>query len=132
MPQQYVASTINSFSYVLLVNLSFFAACIIPSAVVIYKVGIIDGVKVNEIIQDDLAASEGRDAEQAIGAGKDSAKRLRWNHTTEISRTAAFFIFFAHELMTGPVYLIALIGAYTGNVRSRGLLLWQGLTWPNT
>lgn len=48
------------------VNLSFFAACIIPSAVVIYKVGIIDGVKVNEIIQDDLAASEGRDA------GKDS------------------------------------------------------------
>ncbi|GAD98575.1 hypothetical protein AOR_1_578194 [Paecilomyces variotii No. 5] len=35
------------------VNLSFFAACIIPSAFVIFKVGIVDGVKVHDIVQDE-------------------------------------------------------------------------------
>lgn len=36
------------------VNLSFFAACIIPSAFVIWKVGIINGVKVHNIVQDEV------------------------------------------------------------------------------
>lgn len=35
------------------VNLSFFAACIIPSAFVIWKVGIVNGVKVHAIVQDE-------------------------------------------------------------------------------
>lgn len=35
------------------VNLSFFAACIIPSAFVVWKVGIVNGVKVHAIVQDE-------------------------------------------------------------------------------
>lgn len=58
------------------VNLSFFAACIIPSAFVIYKVGIIDGVKVHEIIQDDVAASRTADAEQAAYAEEGGKKAV--------------------------------------------------------
>lgn len=54
------------------VNLSFFAACIIPSAFVIYRVGIIDGVKVHEIMQDEVTSSGVSDAEQPADTGKDS------------------------------------------------------------
>lgn len=36
------------------VNLSFFAACIIPSAFVVFQVGILDGVKVHNIQQDEV------------------------------------------------------------------------------
>lgn len=35
------------------VNMSFFAACIIPAAFVIWKVGIVNGVKVHAIVQDE-------------------------------------------------------------------------------
>jgi len=35
------------------VSMSFFLACIIPSAFVVFKIGIVDGVKVHEIIQDE-------------------------------------------------------------------------------
>ncbi|KAK4494438.1 hypothetical protein PRZ48_014736 [Zasmidium cellare] len=35
------------------VNMSFFAACILPSAIVVWRVGIIDGCKVRDIIQDE-------------------------------------------------------------------------------
>lgn len=35
------------------VNMSFFAVCIIPAGFVIYKVGIVDGVKVHAIVQDE-------------------------------------------------------------------------------
>ncbi|KAJ5152022.1 major facilitator superfamily domain-containing protein [Penicillium capsulatum] len=40
------------------VNLSFFAACIIPSAFVVFQVGIIDGVKVHNIQQDEIEEGE--------------------------------------------------------------------------
>lgn len=62
----YGINSINSFklSGAVAVNLSFFAACIIPSAFVIYRVGIHDGIKVHDIQQDeilgqDLSRSEG-------------------------------------------------------------------------
>lgn len=40
------------------VNLSFFAACIIPSAFVVFKVGILDGVKVHNIQQDEIVEGD--------------------------------------------------------------------------
>ena len=40
------------------VNLSFFAACIIPSAFVIWNVGVLDGVKVHDIQQDEVMNDE--------------------------------------------------------------------------
>ncbi|KAI1075954.1 MFS general substrate transporter [Whalleya microplaca] len=44
------------------VNLSFFAACIIPAAFVIWKVGIVNGVKIHAIVQDE----QPEDADRAI------------------------------------------------------------------
>ncbi|KAF2111186.1 major facilitator superfamily domain-containing protein [Lophiotrema nucula] len=48
------------------VNMSFFAVCIIPSAFVIWRVGIVNGVKVHAIVQDeepeDAAMQENRTA----------------------------------------------------------------------
>lgn len=61
----YGINSIDSFalSGAVAVNLSFFAACIIPSALVIYKVGIIDGIKVHDIQQDEIV----EDREASIG-----------------------------------------------------------------
>ncbi|KAF2735597.1 MFS general substrate transporter [Polyplosphaeria fusca] len=57
------------------VNLSFFAACIVPSAFVIWNVGIVQGVKVHAIVQDeepgDAAMQEAR-----TNDGHDRAARL--------------------------------------------------------
>ncbi|KAE8344396.1 hypothetical protein BDV24DRAFT_148965 [Aspergillus arachidicola] len=52
------------------VNLSFFAACIIPSALVVFKVGIINGVKVYRIQQDEDVHVDGGRVE---GRGSDSS-----------------------------------------------------------
>ncbi|BCS28449.1 uncharacterized protein APUU_70019S [Aspergillus puulaauensis] len=51
----YGINSIDTFSLsgAVAVNLSFFAACIIPSAFVVFRVGIIDGVKVHSIQQDE-------------------------------------------------------------------------------
>ena len=51
------------------VNMSFFVVCIIPAAFVIFKVGIVDGVKVHDIVQDERegispAASAAIDGDQ--------------------------------------------------------------------
>lgn len=50
------------------VNLSVFGACIIPSAFVIFKVGIFDGVKVHNIVQDESAADASKAEAQTPGA----------------------------------------------------------------
>ncbi|KAJ5098879.1 hypothetical protein N7532_005880 [Penicillium argentinense] len=49
------------------VNLSFFAVCIVPSAFVIFRIGIIDGVKVHNIQQDE--ALQDPMARNETGAG---------------------------------------------------------------
>ncbi|KAJ3468374.1 hypothetical protein MRS44_002439 [Fusarium solani] len=51
----YGISSIPSFplSRAIAVNVSFFATCIIPAEFVVFKVGIIDGVKVHDIVQDE-------------------------------------------------------------------------------
>jgi hypothetical protein len=48
------------------VNLSFFAACIIPSAFVIWKAGIVNGIKVNEIVQDEQGDQLGGQSESDV------------------------------------------------------------------
>lgn len=46
------------------VNMSFFAVCILPSALVVWKVGIVNGVKVHAIVQDDEVEDAVRAEEQ--------------------------------------------------------------------
>lgn len=65
----YGINSIDSFSLsgAVAVNLSFFAFCIVPSAFVIFRVGIVDGVKVRDIEQDEVSQDPaGR------GSGADS------------------------------------------------------------
>ncbi|KAM5349018.1 hypothetical protein ACJ41O_008841 [Fusarium nematophilum] len=64
----YGINSINTFalSGAVAVNLSFFAACIIPSAFVVLKVGIVDGVKVHDIIQDEDPAVAREITQQTI------------------------------------------------------------------
>lgn len=57
------------------VNLSFFAACIIPSAFVVFKVGIIDGVKVHNIQQDEIVDGDA-ESHGVEGAGFKSSDVL--------------------------------------------------------
>ncbi|KAL4895972.1 major facilitator superfamily domain-containing protein [Aspergillus ambiguus] len=45
------------------VNLSFFAACIIPSAFIVFRVGVINGVKVYRIEQDEIDNDESAETE---------------------------------------------------------------------
>lgn len=63
------------------VNLSFFAACIIPSAFVIFKTGIINGEKVHEIVHDEPAGVSPSDTkvdpEQATEARLESENDAR-------------------------------------------------------
>jgi hypothetical protein len=57
------------------VNMSFFAACIVPSAFVIWKVGIVNGVKVHAIVQDEepeMAAMQ----ESWTAKGQETAAQL--------------------------------------------------------
>jgi MFS family permease len=57
------------------VNMSFFAACIIPSAFVIWKVGIVNGVKVHAVVQDEepeMAAMQ----ESWTAKGQETAAQL--------------------------------------------------------
>ena len=59
------------------VNLSFFAACIIPSAFVVFKVGIINGVKVHEIMQDENSGMSGAtDPEQSVEIRQEPEMKL--------------------------------------------------------
>ncbi|OJJ53360.1 hypothetical protein ASPSYDRAFT_62003 [Aspergillus sydowii CBS 593.65] len=64
---QAISYGINSIDTFLLssavaVNLSFFAACIVPSAFVIYRVGIVNGVKVHDIQQDETPPQASEEA----------------------------------------------------------------------
>lgn len=68
------------------VNLSFFAVCIIPSALVIFRVGIIDGVKVHNIQQDVISQNGiSRDDMDADSPQADSSStrgsELEWGHS---------------------------------------------------
>ncbi|KAJ4262852.1 hypothetical protein NW757_001107 [Fusarium falciforme] len=51
--------------------MSFFAACIIPAAFVIFKVGIIDGVKVHNIVQDENLNMQSPGTEMPSEIGMD-------------------------------------------------------------
>ncbi|KAI8676431.1 hypothetical protein NCS56_00530800 [Fusarium sp. Ph1] len=66
-------NSISSFplSGAVAVNMSFFAACIIPAAFVIFKVGIIDGVKVHDIVQDENLNMQSPGTERSSDIGMD-------------------------------------------------------------
>ncbi|KAJ4170912.1 hypothetical protein NW754_007055 [Fusarium falciforme] len=69
----YGINSISSFplSGAVAVNMSFFAACIIPAAFVIFKVGIIDGVKVHNIVQDENLNMQSPGTEMPSEIGMD-------------------------------------------------------------
>ncbi|KAJ3546948.1 hypothetical protein NM208_g1748 [Fusarium decemcellulare] len=74
----YGINSIDSFalSGAVAVNLSFFAACIIPSSFVIFKIGIINGAKVHDIVQDEEPAVAQTDVEQATDIRHDNHSKL--------------------------------------------------------
>ncbi|KAF4961776.1 hypothetical protein FSARC_10072 [Fusarium sarcochroum] len=53
------------------VNMSFFAVCIIPAAFVVFKVGIVDGVKVHDIMQDETRDVQNADTKKSSDVGTD-------------------------------------------------------------
>ncbi|KAM0550701.1 hypothetical protein ACHAPJ_008766 [Fusarium lateritium] len=53
------------------VNMSFFTVCIIPAAFVVFKVGIVDGVKVHDIIQDEVHSIQNTDTRKSSDVGTD-------------------------------------------------------------
>lgn len=70
----YGINSVDSFllSSAVAVNLSFFAACIVPSAFVIYRVGVVNGVKVHHIQQDETPQTSGEGSHDIMDANGKS------------------------------------------------------------
>ncbi|KAK5945740.1 hypothetical protein PMZ80_002948 [Knufia obscura] len=59
------------------VNLSFFAVCIVPAGWVIWRVGVVEGVKVRAIVQDEGVVGEGDDGVRRDGDGAGEVMEVR-------------------------------------------------------